>query len=199
MNTFSHIALGKLLCAYVEREYAITLDKTSFVRGNYLPDFSLGLITQPHYLKYRLGFVLHEMTALCVRRDAPEAAGRDYSLRLGVLCHYIADFFCFAHSEDFTQNMAVHVDYEQRLHRYLMRQRGMLEAVRFLPEGPCRTDAAAIGARMMAYHADYRRSARSLGNDLVFTLQVCVELIVALFPAKNTSDQEISLLRSLVS
>lgn len=199
MNTFSHIAIGKLLCAYLEREYGIVLDKTSFVRGNYLPDFSVGLITQPHYLKYRLGFVLHEMTALCARRDAPEAAGRDYSLRLGVLCHYIADFFCFAHSEDFTQNMALHVDYEQRLHRYLMRHRRALEAARFMPEGRSRADAAALGSRMLAYHTDYRRAARSPGNDLVFTLQVCVELIVALFPADSTDESELTGLRSLVS
>jgi hypothetical protein len=180
MNTFSHILIGKLLYTYLNREYGIRLDRKYFVRGNYSPDFSVGLLLRPHYMKYKLGFVEREIEALSdLRLDSAEI-GREPSKRLGILCHYLADFFCLAHSEGFDRNMIVHVAYERRLHRFLASRRTALSSIRYLPEAGDRIPPGKLSARLGEYHADYLRASRSMGNDIVFSIQVCAEILVSL-------------------
>lgn len=179
MNTFTHIAIGNLICSYVKEEYGIKLDRRCFIRGNYLPDFSIGLITNPHYIKNKMGFVEHEIAALAETYFESAADDKDYSKRLGILCHYCADFFCYAHSEHFHDNMAIHVLYEWRLHKFITSRLHMLESIRFLSDG-LGADPKAIGAKLKEYHADYLRASATMGNDIVFSLQVCIETIVAL-------------------
>lgn len=180
MNTFSHIMIGKLLYSYLSSEYGIRLNKKYFVRGNYSPDFTVGLLVKPHYMKYKLGFVEREIEALSdLRLDSAEI-GREPSKRLGILCHYLADFFCLAHSEGFDRNMIVHVDYERRLHRFLASKRAALSSIRYLPETDGRIPPGKIRARLGEYHADYLRASRSMGNDIVFSIQVCAETLLSL-------------------
>jgi len=185
MNTFSHILIGKLLYVYMKSEYGICLDRKSFVRGNYLPDFSIGLVTSPHYIKYKLKFVEREIAALSERHFMSADIGKENSRRLGIICHYIADFFCFAHSERFCESMAAHVDYERRLHRFLMVKQSVLSGIRFLPDPRHGANPASISAALGEYHADYMRASRSMGNDVVFSLQVCIDTIVSLILSRQ--------------
>ncbi|MPM19424.1 hypothetical protein SDC9_65848 [bioreactor metagenome] len=181
MNTFSHILLGKLLWSCLKEEHGIVLHRRLFIRGNYTPDFSLELLSMPHYMKYWRGFVDAELQSLSALRPPGGPVGKELSHRLGVLCHYLSDFFCRAHCEDFQGGMAAHVDYERRLHQFLTKRQHHLRAARYL--SACPGDRDSLVAALDAYQTAYRSARQTLSSDAAFSLQVCIDLMVRLLPA----------------
>ncbi len=139
-------------------------------------------------MKYKLGFVEREIEALSGLCLNSAEIGKEPSKRLGVLCHYLADFFCLAHCEGFDRNMIVHMDYERRLHRFLASKRASLDSIRYLSEQGSGIPSERISAKLGEYHADYLRASRSMGNDIVFSIQVCAETLVSLIRCGPCAD-----------
>ena len=72
------------------------LARAAFYWGNIAPDIAPTQAFRSHRAKFRLGMVNQKLARTM------EAAGDDCgvwrrSYRLGVLCHYYADFCCYAH------------------------------------------------------------------------------------------------------
>ena len=118
MKSASHHAMGYLLITALEQE-GVLLDREQFVLGNLLPDYLPELILAPHFtMKCQREIGLFTGVLAAQRVSAKAELPADYSLRLGILCHYITDYFCFAHSREFQQNLAHHSSYEQALDSY---------------------------------------------------------------------------------
>ena len=60
--------------------------------------------------------LIHIYAFLMHDSDVPNP---DLSVRLGIVCHFLTDFFCFAHTNGFTGTMREHIRYEKELDRYL--------------------------------------------------------------------------------
>ena len=117
MNLFTHLAFSKLIFQHVPTE--LSLDRSAFLYGNIKPDLTPDCIRKPHTLEnYR-----DRVDELC--RELTE--GDSYltnsamSMKLGEICHYLCDFFCYYHKDE-TQYFQLkrHFFYETALHfRYL--------------------------------------------------------------------------------
>lgn len=117
MNTNSHITIGKT-AAVILKKKGIMLDKSAFVFGNVQPDFTPKLLVEPHVASYcevqikkRLASILN-FSLTTMNRFSTEQ-----SRELGCLCHFIADYFCFAHNAQFTKGTIAHAIYEAKLHK----------------------------------------------------------------------------------
>jgi hypothetical protein len=84
--------------------------------------------------------------------------------------------------------MIVHMDYERRLHRFLASKRASLDSIRYLSEQGSGIPSERISAKLGEYHADYLRASRSMGNDIVFSIQVCAETLVSLIRCGPCAD-----------
>lgn len=188
INTFSHIIIGNLLYEYVKKEYGICLEKRSFIRGNYSPDFSIKLITSKHHIEEKLEFVENEFTKLAAVSLESADISKDYSKRMGIICHYLTDFFCYAHSEHFSGNTADHVLYERTLHKFISEKLEILMNLKLMCNSEICWSSVALSTKVRKYHNDYINSSSTLGNDAVFSLLVCIETIVSIVMCSNKQN-----------
>jgi hypothetical protein len=133
MNKPTHILIGKYLYGVMKDQYGIVLDRTGFLFGNVLPDLRPSFLTRPHFPEYNISYVKKEIRNLLSKKQKSAYFGRTYSRRLGVICHYYADFFCFAHNRYFTGDIVSHVKYEKDFHRFLLERYPALNVGKVYP------------------------------------------------------------------
>jgi hypothetical protein len=183
MTKPSHVLLGRLLCRRLSEEYGIMLDTEGFLLGNILPDIRISFLTRPHFLKnHRKSTVRRIGRILMYDRQTSAYFGRSYSMELGILCHYYADFLCFAHSGAYTGDLLDHVQYERDLHQYLeVRPPDAADAYVSEPSGEM--TAGEIFEQFLDLHESYARMAPSFENDISQSLKACTEALVLLTSA----------------
>ncbi len=113
MLPHSHLYLGKKLSKLVEEEY-----KQYFILGNVTPDIAL-----EHKIKRHEYYNLREWFLNYIENTMSMTLGgkRMAYYRLGVISHYLADFFCYAHNNGTIGNRKyiTHYYYEKALHQAL--------------------------------------------------------------------------------
>ena len=200
MYVMTHTQLGEMIYQYLSTtpEGAAALDMRMFKRGNYLPDVSRRHRNWPgHYYEEAWTRIKAQITQL----SQTPITGKDrvYSRQLGVVCHYLCDFFCYAHQKNFPRHaMMRHMNYERRVHRMAMqlRVRGWMQTVRTRATRRQITKQPTLGsvfARIEALHSEYAkmlhrrakgpwaymRSLQAPANDVMYALQVCCEMAEA--------------------
>lgn len=109
MDTLLHGKIGRILGKELIRKgYTINID--CFVYGNMRPDLNLKCRMTMHNKKEDWNNVLEIIDELVY---AKEKVKYDISIKLGMLSHYICDFFTFPHNEGFGKNIIHHELYEQ--------------------------------------------------------------------------------------
>ncbi len=188
MNTFSHLLMGNFLCDYMQEHYGIALDRAGFLYGNILPDYRISFLTRPHYLENNIDYLQSELRGLLHHKQDSAYCGKSFSKHLGIVCHYYADFFCFAHSDGFSGGLIKHITYERRLHRYLQEHGGELGGICFLPKADTSEDERHLYRCFDTLHEQYLASKQSFGNDLVYMALACVDVIFALANAMQPEE-----------
>lgn len=177
MKSASHHAMGHLLHRALE-EAGIRLDKEMFVLGNLLPDYLPELILSPHFTakcQREINVFTGALAAQHVDRDGEIPA--EYALRLGILCHYITDYFCFAHCREFGKTLAKHAVYEQELDDYFRRHYHTEECL--LAEYPsvqcdCARD---VTQDIFQTKRRYQSAERTYQTDVRFAFTTCLNAI----------------------
>ena len=114
MRKKSHIALAGFLVREMD-DANMQKHWKAFYFGSILPDLTPKMITDPHEfdssyleLKRRIAKLLSE---------AREHACKEGTLfcRLGVVMHYLADYFTFPHNKIYPGNLKDHCAYEEKL------------------------------------------------------------------------------------
>lgn len=174
MISSSHIIIGGIVCDFLKQRLNINLNRQSFIRGNVIPDYSMLGIIQPHFPKMSLGFVQKEIAALSEGYLDSENIGVNYSLNLGIVCHYLSDFFCYAHSAVYKQFVINHVRYEKELHKYLEANRKQILKKLSLFENLGRS-AEETNKRLNSLLLEYNASAvHDFERDIGYIIKVCV-------------------------
>jgi hypothetical protein len=114
MNTFTHLLLGKAVYEQLSKQ-GILLNKKAFLWGNLKPDFTTSLLYYPHTANFCRKKINQGIWTLSQVRPY-EITTPWYGERLGILCHFMADYFCFVHNEGFTGSRRQHMWYESRQH-----------------------------------------------------------------------------------
>ncbi len=105
--------------AVIERNLGIKLDRVGFMFGNIKPDIDPKLSSVPHVKNTVIDFVSAEIKNLLSMEDKIKSrCTREFSERMGLITHYLSDFFCYAHNEKFKGNLLKHLIYENKLSGY---------------------------------------------------------------------------------
>ena len=190
MNKSSHVLIGRLLCRRLCEEYGVFLDTEGFLIGSILPDIRVSFLTRPHFLKnHRESMVRRIDSILMYDRQSSAYFGRGFSTELGMLCHYYADFLCFAHSGAYRGGILDHMQYEKDLHRYLAGRPFDAAGVAYVPMPPEEMTAADIFGRFLELHGSYAHTEPSFENDVAQSLKACTEALVLLTSAVAEEQQ----------
>ena len=92
----------------------------NFLYGNVKPDLVSKYKLKKHYMDESLEMVVNKikvLSALSYNELNKKAAIVRFSQEVGVICHFLCDFFCVPHSErwEFKHSMSKHIKYEKEL------------------------------------------------------------------------------------
>ena len=116
----SHIIISKSLQENTDSNKQFFLDSKNFIYGNIKPDIVSKYKLKKHYLdesydmvRRKIGF----LSSLNLDNIDHYYTKASLSQEIGVVCHFLTDFFCLAHSErwEFKHSMKIHIQYERNL------------------------------------------------------------------------------------
>lgn len=108
METKNHWHLAEFICS--ERHFEKY--KKQFMLGNIMPDINLFTYLQGHTYKKSIDMIYTNAKSLVEKK---KWNGNSF-YHLGIILHYIADYFTFPHNNTFTGSLKDHCAYEEKLH-----------------------------------------------------------------------------------
>lgn len=192
MNTISHIRMSLLIKEAVERKLDIKLDTAGFMFGNIKPDYSSYFVTIPHFKDNAMDFVTSEINNLMQCRIKKHGrCTKKFSERLGVITHYLSDFFCYAHSNEFGGNLLKHYIYESELSKYSKMNLKELRLFSYSRYLSCNTDYKPICNSINELYGKYELKKPSYARDLIYALRICISLSISIIA--NCMSEEIKM------
>lgn len=179
MNVFSHVTVGRHLYKYFTKHFDIELDYKTFVTWNVLPDLAPGFFCLPHFKSDIYDLIMERADFLT--KNIQMLSVQEKSKQLGILCHFMADFFCYAHADYFIGSKFTHFRYELKMQLYAYRRRKMIKAMSLIFNTSEFDQDETLYQHIDRLHADYCAIAPSCGVDFVYTLTACSELILSIF------------------
>ncbi|OOM73723.1 zinc dependent phospholipase C family protein [Clostridium sp. BL-8] len=110
MDTLLHGKIGYILGKELINNGYLGITIKSFIYGNMLPDFSPKYRMTKHEKSDDFDIVLKMIDELAYDKIK---VNENISIKLGMLSHYLCDFFTFPHNEAFRKNIICHELYEQ--------------------------------------------------------------------------------------
>lgn len=113
MITNTHLLISKIIYNYCSEKLNVKLSKWHFAYGNIKPDFVKDNSKYCHCMNESINMVREYSQELIYS----EMSIKRYSIILGMICHFICDYFCLYHTEEYkNRNIFQHLIYEIVLH-----------------------------------------------------------------------------------
>lgn len=113
----THLLIADIIYKHILEKMNIKLHKTSFFYGNIIPDLDKNYIGCPHTLTESIDIIdsyANELTKI-------NFSDKEFSMRLGVVCHFVIDYFCLYHGKRYWKKDRLgHGVYEVNLHMKLL-------------------------------------------------------------------------------
>lgn len=188
MNTFTHMGISLRLKRAIEKKLPVTLDTTGFIIGNIKPDISSHLINIPHYKKDSTEFIREEIRKLLNLKL--NKCTRLFSERLGIITHYLSDFFCHVHSENFDGGIWEHYIYEIQLSAYCNINSNAITNFNYDKNIIMHQEFLSICNYIDELHQEYSKigTKPSFELDMRFALKVCTSLCCSVISACIADD-----------
>lgn len=118
LNT--HLTISNALIENLDSSKSFFISEKNFIYGNIKPDMTSKYVLHKHYLKESFDMIIRKIKSLCkLSLDFIEKyfSISKFSQELGVICHFLCDFFCVPHSQrwEFSHSFKKHVIYEKDL------------------------------------------------------------------------------------
>lgn len=170
--------MGRYLYKYFRDNLDVRMKKGTFVLWNVMPDIAPSLLRLSHFKKDIYDLVMEKAQYLA--QEGENMSAWEYSKQMGILCHFMSDFFCYAHAEYFDGGKIAHFKYEIVMQLFGYRRRGMLHAVDLISNAAAVDQSLALYEQINELHAQYRKIDPSCGVDFVYSLTACVELMLGM-------------------
>ena len=118
LNT--HLTISNALIENLDSSKSFFISEKNFIYGNIKPDMTSKYVLHKHYLKESFDMIIGKIKSLCklslVFIEKYFSISK-FSQELGVICHFLCDFFCVPHSQrwEFSHSFKKHVIYEKDL------------------------------------------------------------------------------------
>ena len=109
----THLLISQILYKHISKQTNFKLNRIAFAYGNIKPDFTNKDINNSHTLDESLDNVNKYSEELMDKN----ISNKEFSISLGVACHFVCDYFCIYHREGNEKKGAFeHLFYELILH-----------------------------------------------------------------------------------
>lgn len=165
----THLLISNILYKYLWTNMNFKLDKVAFAYGNIKPDFIDKDIRCPHTLDESL----HSVNKYSEKLMKEKLSIKEFSIALGVICHFICDYFCLYHRDgNDKKGIFQHLYYELILH---------IKLITLLLRGKIRlnnneTPENSIEAIALRLQERYNLEPKGLNRDINYALLAATEI-----------------------
>ncbi|MFU0825799.1 zinc dependent phospholipase C family protein [Clostridium sp.] len=180
MLPLSHFSIAKALYKSFLESLNIELDLKSFVYGCIKPDFAPSLIKISHYKNKSFDTICNRISLL-EREPFPKTKKdlKKFSMELGIVAHYLADYFCYPHNNKKYNFTPIHFIYENRL-AYVLRKIDIEELsytfLVFAEDSFINTTEDLINF-INRKHMDYLNKDGKVFKDIEFSVEICAVVL----------------------
>lgn len=178
MLALTHKQIARKVHEAISSEFNIEIDMDSLQKGSLAPDNYPKKFFMGHSIDVSFDFVKKRINDLC-RSDFPtnKKDMERFSYKLGIILHFISDYFCQAHNDKEFKNIIKHYVYEKNLKRYVTRRINTFKPVLESKKSGWNKKVGVVDC-VCKKLKEYNLLRRSMTNDLIYS--VSVSMIVAL-------------------
>lgn len=184
MDSMSHTTVASHLLSYLEKEDGVTFDKKAFFYGNLKPDLSGEYLNRQtrHYPSLLFDDVMQRIRDFVAEFHIGAINGAKLSEELGVICHYITDFFTFPHNDDIYQHgLFAHYVYEKRTSFTIRRHIDDARFDRWAQPMQAQTSVEGLITAISEHHALYvAQGHHGIADDVHHICQMLVTVVRSL-------------------
>ena len=193
----SHISLAAYLIDSMRvdglKEY-----KKAFYLGSILPDCIPSFITRKHNIQETFDILREEIRSITEDYDTERGMNGYFCRHLGVVTHYVADYFTFPHNHTFEGTMREHCAYEKELKHVFKEYVHSEEAVRIREKNGTFTTVEEICRFIKKMHEEYLSAIKVVKEDCMYIVELChrvVDAILQIFELKQTEIRKLKMQR----
>ena len=173
----THLIISQNIIDSLDPKSRELISEKNFKYGNIKPDILSKYKLKKHYLDESYDMIENKINSMC--SIDPETLAKTYNnmsfnQELGVICHFLCDFFCLAHSErwEFKHSFKQHVKYERDL---------LSKSKEFRFDSDRQEIKQSFKEFFFDLYDEYKRNQKSEENDLMFAAYVCKCVINYIF------------------
>lgn len=175
MRKKSHITLASYLMNS-EGMTQLSTHKKAFYLGNLLPDCTPSFLTRRHNMEETFAILKKELRLLVEHYDHTKGITSYFCRHLGIILHYVADYFTYPHNPFYPGNLKAHCRYEEALKHQIRSYVKSSYAVRERANSEKPKTVEQICQHIQAMHVQYANSIHSTFNDCTFITRVCHQI-----------------------
>lgn len=178
MRKKSHLSLAGYIVDVVDPN--MITHPLAFRFGSLEPDLVPTFITTKHRIDLTFPKLEKKIVRVLNEYDGSRGLTVGLTKDLGIITHYLADYFTFPHNLEYPGTMTEHIHYEAEL------MDSFKEFVERMKAGACQfkevalCSAEEICAFIRKCHDEYIHAVKSIQNDCTYILQICVQVIGAI-------------------
>lgn len=179
MRKKSHISLSRFLVVNMNKE-ELRKYRKAFYFGSILPDCMPSFLTRRHTFDDTFYIVRKEIENLVENHSIDNEINRKFCRKLGVVTHYIADYFTFPHNKNFTGSLKDHCQYENVLKHQL---KEYVQTLEFKRESLKETRFETLEELFVFIHEVHERYLMKLSEvkkDIQYIVTICFEVVAAI-------------------
>lgn len=179
MRKKSHISLAKFIVNNMQVT-DLKEHKKAFYIGSILPDLKPSFITKKHTIEETFDTLTDEIKKITVDYDMDKGINTYYARHLGVITHYLADYFTFPHNKIFQGSITQHVRYEKELKHRLKEYVTRDDVKRERRIGKRILSIEEIIILIQRAHKEYLKALKAIKIDIQFIVDLCCIVVDAL-------------------
>ncbi|MBC2575768.1 zinc dependent phospholipase C family protein [Peptostreptococcus canis] len=165
----THVIISNSVFENTDSNKKFLLDEKNFTYGNVKPDMFSKYKLKKHYLEESYDMIrdkIEYMKNLTIDDLEKYFTKKTFSQEIGVICHFLADFFCVAHSErwEFKHSMSIHIKYEKNLTKI---------AKEYNIKNDRMNEINDIDSLFFKLYNEYKSNGNYERNDLKYSTYVC--------------------------
>lgn len=179
MRKKSHISLARYLVESKGMEQ-LQSHKKAFYWGSIQPDCMPSFITRRHSIEDTFPILEKEIKKITENFDTDRGINRYFCRHLGVITHYIADYFTFPHNKIFPGNVKDHCQYESELKRALRIYVKTDDAKRIREKSGIFNSIDEILTFIKKMHQEYLNALKAVKQDCLYIVELCHKVVDAI-------------------
>lgn len=156
------------------------MDYGSLLYGSIAPDLFPSMMFLPHTIEGSTRIVNDTVNNLCsMKMPDNKKDMKKYSFKLGLVVHFVSDYFCKAHNEKRYENLLIHYFYERKLKRFFEKRTSLIKQMTSF-NGSVFDKEENIMDYLCQLHKEYNSSKRSMTNDFKYSIDASISMALGI-------------------